>query len=1307
MNLKFDVRNFGSQEQTQQVVELWVDRQRVDSTTIDVPGHGQASGRFGPYRFETSGEHVVEIRLASDALTVDNSRWLSVPVKQQLRVLCIDGKPSRDFRQSGTGFLVQALRDGQEKGDGQFLPEVETERALRDRDLSAYDAVFLSNVAQFNQEEASALHRYVSRGGGLVVFLGEKVRPESYNQWLGGQDQQAVPRVLPARLGSVFDRNRAKLGEDTFLPPFDHEIVRVFERNPEVLFATTPITKWFRLELATPEPSPSEGALPSSTPSYASANSGAEVALRFINKDPAIVAERIGRGRSILVATSADLGPENDRWNYMPSLQNFLPLVRELLAAAVVGNFEKRNLTVGEPLSGATGLLDADARVTIKTPWNATDQVPVRALDDHGRWSFAETDESGVYEARVPGSGGAATADALFTANVNTAESDLAKVGHDELREQLPAGVPILTSWQGLQKGPAVVSVQRWFVDAWVLSAVLGLLLLETLLAWWFGTSRNMIAFALPTWLQRLFGVAPAESGEGTQWGLATRWTWPYWLTLLLVVFCIGYVAYCYYRERRSAGRWHIVTLAGLRMLALALVLFMIAGVLLIPARTGLPYMVVMMDVSASMANADNFSDEALAAELKERLAAVQLDEPSRANLAKTLLLEDDGNLLRQLETRYKLKFYTFADSATHQAGTAEELLEKIRNVKAEGPATHLGRAVRSALTDLRGTLPSAVIVLTDGINTEGESLYDAAAFARDKNVPLVAIGIGSEEPLRNLRLSDLTVDEVVYVDDIVTLECQLTGPGFAGRQVEVTLREKDKPKKLAVVTEEIPADGQPKKVRLRFRPTREEWQARRKPEENYVSYEFQIEVEALKEEKNPHDNVVFSRPVKVVDEKIRVLLVQSYPNFEFKYLKSLLEREESIEVTTVLQEADPDWVKTDKSARREHVFPVRSEELNRFDVIVFGDVNPEFLDNAVMNHLAEFVKEKGRSIVFIAGQRHTPLEYRNTPLAPLFPFDLSTATTPDPQQVAKDGFRVRPTPLGLASPHMQLADNLAKTADYWQTQLHELYWLLEIHNLSPAARVLAEHPSRGTAGGERFPVFIEQFYGSGRVLFHATDETCRWRIRLPDDLLFRRYWVQTLRYLSRAKLAGDESSAELTVDRDARLFQRGETVRFRVRFRDDSRAPVADDGVTLMVEREGNESHRLQLRRAAQQAQRGIFEGSLQNAPTGKYHAWIAAPTIAGASPTVDFLVESPPGEAALTQMNAAELRRAAAVMKAGRYYTLTTAHQLLDDLPEGEQVVVERLEPFPLWNWPPVVLLLLAVLAAEWVLRKRKGLL
>jgi hypothetical protein len=816
-----------------------------------------------------------------------------------------------------------------------------------------------------------------------------------------------------------------------------------------------------------------------------------------------------------------------------------------------------------------------------------------------------------------------------------------------------------------------------------------------------------MMAFWLPRWLERLFGAPSAEAGEGTQWALSTRWTWPYWLTLLLVIFCVAFVAHVYYRQRRAAGRWYVAGMAAARLAALALALFMIAGIMLTPARTGLAYIVVLCDVSASMQNEDVYADESLAAAFKERLAAVELDQPSRINLAKTLLLEDGGNLLRSLEQRYKLKFYFFAETATLQACNVDELLPKIRAATADGPATQLGAAVRTALNDLRGTLPSAVIVISDGINTEGESLLDAAQYARDKNVPLFTVGVGSSDPVKNLKLTDLTVDEVVFVDDIVNFECQLTGPGLAGRKVELALREKDKPAKLATVSEEIPPEGRPKKVRLRWRPKREEWQARLKGDQNYVMYEFVIEAEVQKDEKNAEDNVVVSRPVKVVDEKIRVLLAQSYPNFEYKFIKHMLEREPSVELTTVLQESDPEWAKTDKSARREHVFPVRAEELNKFDVIVFGDMNPEFLDTAVMNNLAEYVKDKGRSILFIAGPRYTPLEYRHTPLAPLFPLDLATAAPPDPRQVAKDGFRVKPTALGLSSPHMQLGDDAAKTAELWGSALHELYWFLEIDHLAPAARVLAEHPVRLSRNGQRLPLLIEQFYGSGKVLFHATDETNRWRFRLPGDLLFRRYWVQTLRYLSRSKLAGDESSAELRVDHDNRLYQRGETVRFRVRFRDESRAPAADDGVTIVVERDGHESRRVTLRRSPNQSQRGTFEGSFASAPTGKYHAWIATPTILGPSQNVDFAVESPPGEAALSPMNAADLRRAADAMKRGRFYTLDTAQQLIDDLPEGEQVVLERMEPFALWNWPPVVLLLLGSVVVEWIMRKRKGLL
>jgi hypothetical protein len=200
----------------------------------------------------------------------------------------------------------------------------------------------------------------------------------------------------------------------------------------------------------------------------------------------------------------------------------------------------------------------------------------------------------------------------------------------------------------------------------------------------------------------------------------------------------------------------------------------------------------------------------------------------------------------------------------------------------------------------------------------------------------------------------------------------------------------------------------------------------------------------------------------------------------------------------------------------------------------------------------------------------------------------------------------------------------------------------------------------------------------------------------------FARYWVQTIRYLSRSKLLGKDRTAELSTDREQ--YPRGEPVRLRVRFFDERLAPAADDGVTIMLQREGDKNRQLALRRSS--ANRGVFEGVLTRPSVGSYHAWLVSPTLEGRAPADDFLVIAPAGEFERTQMDVAELKKAAAESQ-GAFYTITNAGQLLRDLPEGRQVPIESLEPIVLWNKWPLVLVFLGLLVTEWVWRKRRGLL
>jgi hypothetical protein len=325
------------------------------------------------------------------------------------------------------------------------------------------------------------------------------------------------------------------------------------------------------------------------------------------------------------------------------------------------------------------------------------------------------------------------------------------------------------------------------------------------------------------------------------------------------------------------------------------------------------------------------------------------------------------------------------------------------------------------------------------------------------------------------------------------------------------------------------------------------------------------------------------------------------------------------------------------------------------------------------------------------------PLAYRDTPLARLMPIRIDSARLPAADRAITEGFVVQPTELGLVSPSMQLGDTPAETKNIWEN-LPPLYWMLEAPEPKPAARVLAVHPTRLGHDGRPLPVICTQYVGAGKVLMHMTDETWRWRWR-TGDTYFARYWVQTIRVLSRAKLSGGDRSAVLSADR--REYRRGEPARLRVRFADPRLAPAEDDGVIVVLEHQGHQTRRIQLRRAGA---REIFESVLPEPALGNYHAWVAVPTLEGRAPAVDFTVVAPPGEFEHVRTDTASLRRAAERTQ-GRFYTPLGVGRLLGDLPPGRQIPVEALPPVPLWNKWPLLLMFLILLVGEWVLRKSKG--
>ena len=781
-------------------------------------------------------------------------------------------------------------------------------------------------------------------------------------------------------------------------------------------------------------------------------------------------------------------------------------------------------------------------------------------------------------------------------------------------------------------------------------------------------------------------GVAPPRAGEAINPQLRFEQPWSQTFLVFTVLGSVVLILWLYRREGK-APTWAKLTLASLRIMLVLLAVFMLSEAVLSVARTGLPYVTILIDDSASERIADQYEKPEVQTALDALTAP---DQATRLALAKRLILKDNAKLVRDLEKEHKVRFYVVSNATrllaeVDRPADVEPAIAKLKAIEALGGQSRLGDGVRRVLTELRGAPPSAIVLFSDGQATDGEPLSKASELAAKKGVPLFTIGLGSAEAARDLELTELLVDDVVFVDDSVRFQAKLLARGFQGQKVTLRLQQRDPessdPKavrELGSIEVEAPADGKPKPVELVYRPQKTGEQT------------FILEVDRLERELQTDNNRI-ERVVTVRKEKLRVLYVDSEPRYEFRYLKNYLERDDTIDLNVVLLSSDPEYSEQDRAALP--TFPAAKDDLFAYDVVLFGDADTSFLSQSQMQNLVEFVTEKGGGVLFVAGESFYPQAYRGSPLALLIPVELSDARNPTAVGTSVNKFRPELTLEGRASPIFRFGDTEESSETIWQS-LPELFWYFEAPRKKPAALVLAEHPTVIGSDG-KLPLIVYQFVGSGKAMFHAFDDTWRWRFRTGDKY-FGRFWVQTIRFLARSRLSG-QRQAEVQTDR--RRYQRGQPIQFRVRFPNPGTAPTGGD-VAIQVKKKDQGPRKLTLKLVP--GTRNVFDGALPQAVEGDYEVQLLPPPTLDPIPTANFRVEAPVNEFERIEMNAPELIRSAE-STGGKFYTPLTADSLLKDLPKPSKVPLDTDPPIPLWNTWPILALFLLLLTAEWVFRKR----
>ncbi len=812
----------------------------------------------------------------------------------------------------------------------------------------------------------------------------------------------------------------------------------------------------------------------------------------------------------------------------------------------------------------------------------------------------------------------------------------------------------------------------------------------------------------LHRWWENSLGLPVAEPGQVSRWSWIAQVPWPSWLPVgigcLLLLGLVLVIAEIYRRDARLLSVRQQAVLIGLRCLTLSLLLLMLAQVGVSVERTGLPLVVVLIDDSASMSLRDAYSaddDRRFVATLIGSDSTSGSADAERFELARRILSRDDGRWLRELQRRHRLRIERFSVEAVSIGDdlvddkSVRRLIADLERLAPNGDATRPAEAVRQVLNRTRGTPPAAIVLLTDGIASSGDvdRLSAVVSLARERLVPLFVVGIGSDQPTRDVQLAELIVDDVAFVNDPLVFSAKVKAFGFAGQSATIELRERGQARSLARKSIKLPTDGGTVTVDLLFTPTQS------------GDHELELLVTPPPGDVD-RDNNRMSRSVRVREGRLKVLLADGLPRWEFRELKNLLEREPTIELHTLLQEADLEFALQDETAKPlQGRFPLSREALSAYDVLLLGDLNPGAFSPGVLEHVREFVRDGG-GVLVMAGPQFMPLAFRGTPIETLLPVELDVASVPPADADLREPFQPRWTEAGrLSTPlfrHLQL-DELASdggssmsngTRDVWRS-LPGLFWLCEAPRLRAGAIVLLEHPQR-RGDKQPLPVIAMQRFGAGKVLFHATDELWRWRFR-DHERIYSRYWIQALRFLSRTQSLDGARGVEFTSDRQT--YQQGDAVKLRLQVLDERQLP-ASGSATVMLERADEPRRSIELARVANSA--NLFAGELRGLRVGRYHAWLSDPSFPGSPPAVDFVIEAPQRELLQRRLDRADLEAATRATH-GRYFPLHEADRVAAEIPAGQPIPLSAAIIIPLWNRWELMLLFAALLTTEWLCRRR----
>jgi uncharacterized membrane protein len=727
---------------------------------------------------------------------------------------------------------------------------------------------------------------------------------------------------------------------------------------------------------------------------------------------------------------------------------------------------------------------------------------------------------------------------------------------------------------------------------------------------------------------------------------------WPVWLMGIAILAAAGLL---YWHIRRNHG-----LLTGLRPLAIWLL------------ETSLVALILFLLWHPALSVATLRPQQNVIAVLVDDSHSMGINDASGTRLARAEAVLN-GGLLKSLADRFQVRLYRF--------GIEPQRIQKTDSLAASEPATRIGDTLERVLAESSSLPLGAIILLSDGADNSGGIDAQTIAAIRRQNIPVHTIGFGREHPQRDIEITDAVLPARALPQSRLTAVVSLQSWGLTGNKTKLIVR--DGTKVLASQEVTLKGDGVVQTESVTFNVGAAGPKA------------LEIAADTVSGEENPLNNKL-TRMVNVESRKPRLFYFDGEPQWEFKFVHRALDDYNDVGMAVMVRTTQNKMytssdVKDDEKWMADG-FPSKADDLFKFDGLLIDNAEANYFTATQQQLIHDFVDRRGGGLLLMGGRASlSDGGYQNSSLADLVPVKLPPNKGTFHQM---EFVPVELTGPGRDNVLTRLDENPERNVQRWK-EIPKLYNWQEVGQAKPGATVLlnvvpGNHPAS--------PLLVIENYGRGRTAIFATSGSWRWKMSLDhNDKTHATFWQQMFRYL----VTG--APTQVTASTPRPVLEDETRVPIRVEVRDKEYKPLTTAKVQARFTEPDGSSATLEL--APVPSEEGIYAGEWTAEKPGTY----VGEVIAGqeqeqiGQDVLIFRREDGVAENFHTGQNR-ELLQNLSEQTGGRYFTADQASKLGSEISYSEAGITSR-ETRDLWDMPIIFLLAVSIRAAEWLLRRRWG--